>query len=206
MWWLKLTRFKVPLVQTRGGRGVHPRSVCSADTMTPPNIICEHVAYDAHFDLPSNEDIYSSGIGGTQSCVRTYVRSLFILFDYTSVFIFNDMSTPPHFSRQVLYGCVRYKDALRVFLKHYYNDMASSVLRGDFTLYMVLGYLLLFRLDELGFGDFRRLTSSEDPTKMAQLLNYLIDWERVEVLKSSETAPYCTYGCKVLRTRSTNVL
>lgn len=86
-----------------------------------------------------------------------------------------------HVPRQVLYGCVRYKDALRVFLKHYYNDMASSVLRSDFTLYMVLGYLLLFRLDELGFGDFRRLTSSEDPTKMAQLLNYLIDWDRVEV-------------------------
>eukprot|EP00903_Cladosiphon_okamuranus_P017044 g15709.t1 len=84
------------------------------------------------------------------------------------------------FPYQVLYGCVRYKDALRVFLKHYYNDMASSVLRSDFTLYMVLGYLLLFRLDELGFGDFRRLTSSEDPTKMAQLLNYLIDWDRVE--------------------------
>ncbi|CAM9215726.1 unnamed protein product, partial [Scytosiphon promiscuus] len=84
------------------------------------------------------------------------------------------------FLKQVLYGCVRYKDALRVFLKHYYNDMASSVLRNDFTLYMVLGYLLLFRLDELGFGELRRLTSSEDPTKMAQLLNYLMDWERVE--------------------------
>ncbi|CAM9428541.1 unnamed protein product, partial [Ectocarpus fasciculatus] len=84
------------------------------------------------------------------------------------------------FLKQVLYGCVRYKEALRVFLKHFYNDMASSVLRNDFTLYMVLGYLLLFRLDELGFGEFRRLTSSEDPTKMAQLLGYLIDWERVE--------------------------
>ena len=82
---------------------------------------------------------------------------------------------------KVLYGCVRYKDALRVFLKHYYNDMASSVLRSDFTLYMVLGYLLLFRLDELSFAEFRRLTSPEDPTKMAQLLNYLVDWQCVEV-------------------------
>lgn len=76
---------------------------------------------------------------------------------------------------------MRYKNAIRVFLKHYYNDMASSVLRSDFTLYMVLGYLLLFRLDELGFGEFRRLTSAEDPTKMAQLLTYLTDWQRVEV-------------------------
>lgn len=84
-------------------------------------------------------------------------------------------------SSKVLYGCLRYKDALRVFLKHYYNDMASSVLRVDYALYMVLGYLLLFRLDELGFDEFRQLTTSEDPTKMSHLLKYLIDWERVEV-------------------------
>ena len=70
--------------------------------------------------------------------------------------------------------------------------MASSVLRSDFTLYMVLGYLLLFRLDELGFGEFRRLSSSEDPTKMAQLLNYLIDWDRVEV-RSEVAYIYTSY-------------
>lgn len=84
-------------------------------------------------------------------------------------------------SGQVLYGCVRYKDALRVFLKHYYNDMAGSVLRSDFTLYMILAYLLLFRLDAMGFDGFRHLISSEDPTKMAHLLNYLTDWSRLEV-------------------------
>lgn len=83
--------------------------------------------------------------------------------------------------RQVLYGCVRCKDALRVFLKHFYNDMAGSVLRSDFTLYMVLAYLLLFRLDEMGFNAFRRLMSSEDPTKMARLLQYVTDWQRLEV-------------------------
>lgn len=67
-----------------------------------------------------------------------------------------------------------------MFLNHYYNDMAGNVLRGDYTMYMILGYLLLFRLDELGFNEFRRLTSSEDPTKMAHLLKYLINRERVE--------------------------
>lgn len=82
----------------------------------------------------------------------------------------------------MLYGCVRYQDALRIFLKHYYHDMASSVLRSDFTFYMVLGYLLLFRLDDLGFSEFRHLTSPEEPTKLAQLLSYLTDWSRVEVL------------------------
>lgn len=87
----------------------------------------------------------------------------------------------------MLYGCLRYKDALRVFLKHYYNDMASSVLRVDYALYMVLGYLLLFRLDELGFDEFRKLTTSEDPTKMAHLLKYLINWERVEVSSPGQT-------------------
>lgn len=68
-----------------------------------------------------------------------------------------------------------------MFLNHYYNDMAGSVLRGDYTLYMILGYLLLFRLDELGFDEFRQLTSSEDPIKMAHLLTYLTNRERVQV-------------------------
>ncbi|CAM9528974.1 unnamed protein product [Choristocarpus tenellus] len=45
---------------------------------------------------------------------------------------------------------------------------------------MVVGYLLLFRLDELGFEEFRSLASSIDPTKMVQLLTYLVDWKRME--------------------------
>lgn len=85
------------------------------------------------------------------------------------------------FFNKVFYGCVRYKDAIRVFLKHYYNDMAGIVLRSDFTLYLILAYLLLFRLDEMGFDDFRHLTRPEDPTKIANILKYLTDWHRVEV-------------------------
>lgn len=103
--------------------------------------------------------------------------------------------------RKVLYGCVRYRDALRVFLKHYYNDMAGSVLRSDFTLYMVLGYLLLFRLDELGFNEFRRLISAEDPTKMAHLLKYLINWERVEVGRGANDKPCVPFVCSTVSKR-----
>lgn len=80
-----------------------------------------------------------------------------------------------------------------MFLTHYYNDMAGSgVLRNDFTLYMVLAYLLLFRLDELGFNEFRRLTSSEDPTKMSHLLKYLTDWHRIEVMLHDTVLQQCT--------------
>lgn len=99
------------------------------------------------------------------------------------------------FFNKVFYGCVRYKDAIRVFLKHYYNDMAGIVLRSDFTLYMILAYLLLFRLDEMGFDDFRHLTRPEDPTKIAHLLKYLTDWHRVEVCSCHATTrrSCCSY-------------
>ncbi|CAM9546250.1 unnamed protein product, partial [Phaeothamnion confervicola] len=84
------------------------------------------------------------------------------------------------FIKQVLYGCVRYKECLKVFLCHYYNDMAASVLRSDYGLYTVLGYLLLFRLDELGLDRYKVLTRHLDPTKNHQLLTYLTDFPRLD--------------------------
>jgi hypothetical protein len=84
------------------------------------------------------------------------------------------------FLRQVLYGCVRYKEALKIFLSHLFADLAASIERNDYTLYMVLAFLLLFRLDELGFAAFRTLTAEQDPTKMCALLQYVTNWQRME--------------------------
>ncbi|CAM9307897.1 unnamed protein product, partial [Chrysoparadoxa australica] len=84
------------------------------------------------------------------------------------------------FLKQTLYGSVRYKEALRIFLTHYYHDLAASVLRSDYTLYMVLAYLLFFRIEELGFQGFQDVTSSQNPTNLCQLLEYVTNWEVME--------------------------
>ncbi|KAG5192900.1 hypothetical protein JKP88DRAFT_156539 [Tribonema minus] len=84
------------------------------------------------------------------------------------------------FLRQVLYGCVRCKEPLKIFLAHMFSDLAASIERADYTLYMVLGYLLLFRLDELGFDKFRAITHHEDPLKICALLQYVTDRKRMQ--------------------------
>ena len=79
------------------------------------------------------------------------------------------------FCKQVFYGCVRYKQPLKLFLSSFYYNNAGKTSRNDYTRYMVLGYLALFRLDELGWDRFRAFIMSDDPLKMMVLLEYLFD-------------------------------
>jgi hypothetical protein len=79
------------------------------------------------------------------------------------------------FCKQVFYGCVRYKQPLKLFLSSFYYNNAGKTSRNDYTRYMVLGYLALFRLDELGWDRFRGFIMSDDPLKMMVLLEYLFD-------------------------------
>ena len=79
------------------------------------------------------------------------------------------------FCKQVFYGCVRYKQPLKLFLSSFYYNNAGKTSRNDYTRYMVLGYLALFRIDELGWDRFRGFIMSDDPLKMMVLLEYLFD-------------------------------
>ena len=79
------------------------------------------------------------------------------------------------FCKQVFYGCVRYKQPLKLFLSSFYYNNAGKTSRNDYTRYMVLGYLALFRLDELGWDRFRGFIMSDDPLKMMVLLEYLFN-------------------------------
>ena len=50
---------------------------------------------------------------------------------------------------------------LQAFMSHFYNDMAASVLRADYTLYLILAYLTIFRLEELTFTEYRKFVESQ---------------------------------------------
>jgi len=79
------------------------------------------------------------------------------------------------FMKQVFYGCVRNKKALKVFLLNFYHDNAGTTLRNDYTMYMVMAYLAIFRLSEVGFQEFKRFINVEEPSKMHVFLSYLWD-------------------------------
>ena len=98
------------------------------------------------------------------------------------------------FIEQVMYGCMRYKKMLKVFLSSLYFKHGGETQRADYTLYMVLSYIALLRLHELGFSSFRALLLTQENFKMSVLLKFLFSeenltqWLRPEWLKLYDPA------------------
>lgn len=76
------------------------------------------------------------------------------------------------FVSEVVTGCVRYQRPLQVVLKGYYAQ--ETCLRSDTSLYTVVGYLVIFRLEELGVGQLCRLASApQHRAKVHKFLSFL---------------------------------
>lgn len=79
------------------------------------------------------------------------------------------------FAQQVFYGSYRYRELLRALLTQFLNANASRVSRNDYTKFMIVSYLAMFRLDEMGVPAFAALVGSLEPTSMHVLLSYLFN-------------------------------
>ncbi|KAJ8598432.1 hypothetical protein CTAYLR_006842 [Chrysophaeum taylorii] len=84
------------------------------------------------------------------------------------------------FLKEVLYGVMGYKAALKVFMTCFFNDMMARVVRSDYTMYTILTYLAVFRLTELTLAEFRKFALVLDPDKMVNFLGYLFDKKTLE--------------------------
>lgn len=88
------------------------------------------------------------------------------------------------FMQQVFYGCVRYKQALKIVLSHFYHDNSGRTSRNDYTMYLVLGYVVLFRLEEIGLKELESLVAVNDASKMHTFLEYVTNGKQLhEALK-----------------------
>eukprot|EP01039_Chlorochromonas_danica_P002730 gene2730-2981_t len=81
--------------------------------------------------------------------------------------------------QQIVYGCFKEKPLLKTFIDDFYRDNASRVLRKDITLYTMLAYVVIFRIDELGVQRFRELVSLEEPSKMSVFIGYVFNEENL---------------------------
>jgi len=77
----------------------------------------------------------------------------------------------------VFYGCQRYKKVLRVLLSALFFNKGSALNRGDYQMLSVLSYLLLFRLDEMGWARLRPLVESQPLNRVHVLLDFVLDDE-----------------------------
>lgn len=97
------------------------------------------------------------------------------------------------FIKQVLYSCHRYRPGLTSFLKHFFYDNASRVVRADYNMYMVMLCLALFRIDELGVKEFAKFANAQDPTKMTVFLKYLFDTSDGSPVQATVKEEWCKH-------------
>jgi len=86
------------------------------------------------------------------------------------------------FIHQVFYGCVRYQKFLKLFVTSFLYKCPAIAVRSEQTLYMILGYLLFFRIEEMGASEMRQLFNSGQGSISAlfALLKYTLDVEELE--------------------------
>lgn len=99
---------------------------------------------------------------------------------------FDDDAEDKVFIQQCFYGCIRYKKVLKIFLSSFYFNNSSKILRSDYTRYMILAYITLFRLEDMGMKRFRFLLSSQDATKVHHFLGYLYNMHNIDVWLKDE--------------------
>jgi len=91
------------------------------------------------------------------------------------------------FIKQVFYGCIRYEDFLKIFIKLFFQQNTTNTNRNDSTVYTIFAYLSFFRLDELQITDFRKLVQAQEAVKMHTLLQFIFN---AEILRQHLREPW----------------
>ncbi len=97
------------------------------------------------------------------------------------------------FLKQVLYSCLRFRPGLSAFLKHFFYDNAASVLRADYNMYMIMLTLALFRIDDLGTEQFAKFAHHQEPTKIANFLDYIFDTSQNSPIMCTVKQEWCKH-------------
>jgi hypothetical protein len=84
------------------------------------------------------------------------------------------------FVKQVFYGVLRYKEFLKAFTDNLFNMNKASTERKDQTLYSIICYITVFRLDELSQDDYKNIIYSQDYVKMNEFFNFIFNIEILE--------------------------
>lgn len=109
-------------------------------------------------------DTYDEGTQGLEHHVNNYITSNQICEEDDKMFI-----------TEVFSGCVRHKSVLSVITEGFYARDGRTVLRSSQNVYIVISYLALFRLDELGIAHFRKFVAALEVKTAFKFLNHFFE-------------------------------
>eukprot|EP00439_Symbiodinium_sp_Y106_P031504 s2032_g3.t2 len=86
------------------------------------------------------------------------------------------------FIHQVFYGCMRYNKFLKLFITSFMYKCPAAALRAEQNIYLVLAYLLFFRLEELTVPELRQflLCGYGAAPAINALMQYALSVEELE--------------------------
>ncbi|XP_048047607.1 cilia- and flagella-associated protein 99 isoform X2 [Megalobrama amblycephala] len=87
----------------------------------------------------------------------------------------NFSSADQKFIIDTLYGCITHKKLLDVVVNIFYIHHGKFLFRVDRNLFIVVCYLAMFHLDDLGLKHFSRIIKSLDISKMHKFLSFFFN-------------------------------
>ena len=123
---------------------------------------------------------FSELVEVAQECVKSFNPVINTIDSHADQFL-TSVKDPYEkaFIKQVFYGCVRYQDFLKVFIKKFYERNPVGTNRNDQVLYQVFSYMIFFRLEELAHEDLRKLIMSQDAIKMHTFLQFIFNTDEL---------------------------
>ncbi|XP_068132017.1 cilia- and flagella-associated protein 99 [Hyperolius riggenbachi] len=83
--------------------------------------------------------------------------------------------TEEEFVLEILAGCVQYRDVLDIVVHAFYARDGKHSLQSEHCLYLVIGYITTFKLEEFGLQLLGKIVKSQDVGKMGKFLRFFLD-------------------------------
>ncbi|XP_019859478.1 PREDICTED: cilia- and flagella-associated protein 99-like isoform X2 [Amphimedon queenslandica] len=83
------------------------------------------------------------------------------------------------FLSEVFGGCMRFSPLLKVLVDRYYASNVGLCLHSDSSLYHVISYLILLRLEEVGIPQLKRLLESQSTIKIYKFLKFILSHDNL---------------------------
>ncbi|XP_017550039.1 cilia- and flagella-associated protein 99 isoform X1 [Pygocentrus nattereri] len=87
----------------------------------------------------------------------------------------NHPSADQTFISDTVYGCVEHRKLLDIVVNVFYDQHGKSLFKADRNKFVVVCYLSMFHLEDLGLEQFSRIIKSLDTSKMHKFLSFFFN-------------------------------